>query len=65
MNNKDLLLITHVGEPGGAEMVMMNCCNSARFSTAVLTLKKGRLNKTLDAKGITNKSVNLLDGIKH
>ncbi|WP_279246137.1 glycosyltransferase family 4 protein [Candidatus Litorirhabdus singularis] len=64
MRTKKVLFITHVGEPGGAEMVMMNFCNSAHHSTSVLTLENGSINETLDTRGIANKSINFLDGIK-
>jgi glycosyltransferase involved in cell wall biosynthesis len=49
---KDLLFVTHVGDPGGAEFKMMGLCESVTSSAEVLLLQHGSLESILRERQI-------------
>ena len=47
-----ILFLTHVGEPGGAEYVMMRLCESVKDKCTVTTFEHGQLEQSLAEKKI-------------
>jgi len=51
---KNLLFLTHVGAPGGAEYNMIDYCESPTYESTVLHFKDGPLEKILSEKNISS-----------
>ncbi len=49
-----VLFLTHVGDPGGAEFVMLRLCKAMEDTSAVLYFQRGSLENTLKEQGISS-----------
>ncbi len=60
---KDLLFLTHVGSPGGAEYKMINFCESDHYASKVIHFQNGLLEKILKDKNIPSSILPMPDAM--
>lgn len=61
---KNILFLTHVGSPGGAEFKMIDFCESQKYQSTVVYFQNGLLKNILDKNNVRNFLLPIPDSLK-